>query len=179
MKVGRMGDWERKSKGKLCGKSALNVAEPLVTLPRTQSTSWLPFAFLSTGPENPNLILTLLTFFSSLLLYSLKNKNNTKNLMHRENKDIKRYLSKGIETTEIKQRLHRQSMPTTRKWQLAGACHLGKGVLSCSYKPPRGADSLCDGSRPSTALPHSLKCRILVSVLLSREGSLNAWQERI
>ena len=54
------------------------------------------FAFLSVWPENTNLILTLLTFFSSY--YPLKkNKKKPKYLRHIENKDIKGYLSKETE----------------------------------------------------------------------------------
>lgn len=57
-----------KYKGKLWGTSVLNVAESMVT----QSTTWLSFALLSGGPENSNLMLTFLTFFSYLLIAFLK-----------------------------------------------------------------------------------------------------------
>lgn len=54
--------------------------------------------------ENPNLMLTFLTFFPYLLIAFLKKTKQNKILMHPENKDIKGYLSKGMETTEIKAR---------------------------------------------------------------------------
>lgn len=58
-----------KYKGKLWGTSVLNVAESMVT----HSTSWLSFALLSgAGAENPNLMLTFLTFFSYLLIAFFK-----------------------------------------------------------------------------------------------------------
>ena len=68
-----------KHKGKQWGKGVLNVAECMVD---KKTKYWYElasiFAFLSVGPENTNLILILLTFFSSY--YSLKKTKRNQNI---------------------------------------------------------------------------------------------------
>lgn len=92
---------ENENKGKQWGKGVLNVAECMVD---KKTKYWYElastFAFVSVGPENTNLILTLLTFFLSY--YSLKKTKETKISEAYRKQRHQRVFVKGNRTTEMK-----------------------------------------------------------------------------